>query len=225
MKKLFPYLIFIICIPLVIAAGAIFFQDKQYAFITIAITLLSIVPFFVSFERKQHTATKLVLIAVMVALSVVGRMLFFYVPGFKPVTAMVIITAIYFGGEAGFMTGALTALISNFFFGQGPWTPFQMFTWGLIGFAAGIFSEKLKNSKILLCIYGVLSGVVYSLLLDMWQVLWLDSGFNISRYLAMVVSSAGFTLLYAVSNVIFLFLLTKPIGSKIERVKEKYGII
>lgn len=70
---------------------------------------------FVSFERKQHTATKLVLIAVMVALSVVGRMLFFYVPGFKPVTAMVIITAIYFGGEAGFMTGALTALISNFF--------------------------------------------------------------------------------------------------------------
>lgn len=225
MKKLFPYLIFIICIPLVIAAGVIFFQDKQYAFITIAITLLSIAPFFVSFERKQHTATKLVLIAVMVALSVVGRMLFFYVPGFKPVTAMVIITAIYFGGEAGFMTGALTALISNFFFGQGPWTPFQMFTWGLIGFAAGIFSEKLKSSKILLCIYGVLSGVVYSLLLDMWQVLWLDSGFNMSRYLAMVVSSAGFTLLYAVSNVIFLFLLTKPIGSKIERVKEKYGII
>lgn len=85
--------------------------------------------------------------------------------------------------------------------------------------------RKIKNSKILLCIYGVLSGVVYSLLLDMWQVLWLDSGFNMSRYLAMVVSSAGFTLLYAVSNVIFLFLLTKPIGSKIERVKEKYGII
>lgn len=78
-------------------------------------------------------------LAVMAALGVVGRTVFQLIPlpNFKPVSAIVIITAIAFGPEAGFMTGALTAFVSNFIFGQGPWTPWQMFCWGMIGFVAG----------------------------------------------------------------------------------------
>lgn len=62
-------------------------------------------------------------------------------PNFKPCSAIIIITAVAFGPEAGFLTGALTAFVSNFIFGQGPWTPWQMFTWGLVGFLAGILQN------------------------------------------------------------------------------------
>lgn len=89
----------------------------------------------------------------------------------------------YFGSEAGFMTGALSAVISNFFFGQGPWTPFQMFSWGILGLIAGIIADPLKRSKIVLTIYAVISGILYSLIMDIWTVLWADGYFNFSRYL------------------------------------------
>ena len=106
--------------------------------------LVSSVPFFLVFDRKKPQARELVPIAVMAAIAVVGRTVFEIVPlpNFKPCSAVIIITAVSFGPEAGFLTGALTALVSNFIFGQGPWTPWQMFTWGLVGFLAGL----LKNA-------------------------------------------------------------------------------
>lgn len=223
-KKWVSYGIFALCIPAVILLGTAVFHGKQYAFITLAAALLSCVPFFLSFERRAQNSTRLILIAVLTALSVAGRLLFYAVPGFKPVTAMVVITALYFGGEAGFMTGALTAVLSNFYFGQGPWTPFQMFTWGLIGLFAGLLSEPLKKSRIFLCLYGIAAGVLFSMLMDIWTVLWWDGTFQLIRYLAAVASSLPVMAEYAVSNVIFLLILTKPVGEKLERVKTKYGI-
>lgn len=224
MKKRISYGILLLCIPLVLVLGATVFAQKQEAWITLAVMVLACVPFFLSFERRQQSATRLVLIAILAALSVVGRLIFAPLPGAKPVTAMVVITALYFGGEAGFMTGALTAVLSNFYFGQGPWTPFQMFTWGLIGLIAGLLSKPLKRSRIALCVYGALSGAVYSLLMDIWTVLWYDGGFNLSRYIANVATSLPFMAIYAVSNVVFLLVLAKPIGTKLERVKTKYGL-
>lgn len=217
-------MILLIAVPAIILAGNIVFQGKQYAFISLTVIILSLIPFFVSFECNNHTTIKLVIIAVMIAISVVSRIMFSMIPGFKPVTALVIITAIYFGGECGFITGALTALISNFFFSQGIWTPFQMFTWGIIGLIAGIISKYLKGSKVLLIIYGAISAIVFSLIMDLWSVLWQDGFFNLSRYFALIVSSSFFTVIYAISNVIFLLLLLKPIGSRIERIQNKYGI-
>ena len=160
----------------------------------------------------------------MIALSVIGRIIFTPVPGFKPVTAMVVITAMYFGSEAGFMTGSLSALISNFCFGQGPWTPFQMFSWGILGFIAGIIARQLRENKVVLAIYGIVSGVLYSFLMDVWTVLSADGYFNFSRYLAAVAAAAEFTVIYAVSNVIFLLLFAKPIGKMLERIKVKYEL-
>lgn len=224
LKKWISYIILLIAVPVVILVGNIVFQGKQYAFISLAVIILSLIPFIMSFEHNDHTTIKLVIIAVMISISVVSRIVFSMIPGFKPVTALVIITAMYFGGECGFITGALTALISNFFFSQGIWTPFQMFTWGIIGSIAGIISKYLKSNKVLLIIYGVISAMVFSLIMDLWNVLWQDEFFNLSRYFALIISSSFFTVIYAISNVIFLFLLSKPIGSKIERIQNKYGI-
>ena len=224
MKKWISYGIFLLCIPAVIYLGFTVFSSKSYAFIMLAISFLSCIPFFISFERKSQKTVKLVIIAVLIALSVLSRIAFAAIPSFKPVTAMVIITAIYFGSEAGFMTGALTAVISNFYFGQGPWTPFQMLTWGLIGLVAGLLSSGLKKNRIFLCLYGALSGVVFSLFMDLWSVIWWEGAFNLSRYLATVSASLLVMFLYAASNVVFLLIAIKPIGMILERIKKKYGI-
>ena len=224
MKRWLSYLIFFLLIPVTVLGGALIFKQKQYAFLSLCVTVFSCVPFFLHFEKKQSRAGQLILIAVMVALSVLGRFIFAPLPGFKPVTAMVVITAMYFGSEAGFMTGALSAVLSNFYFGQGPWTPFQMFSWGMIGLLAGLMAEPLKRSKIVLTVFAVFSGVLYSLLMDIWTVLWADGYFNFSRYLAAILSAAQFTAVYAVSNVIFLLLLAKPIGKILNRVTVKYGL-
>lgn len=224
MKKGVAYGILCLLIPAVTIGGAILFQDKQYAWISLCIIVLCCIPFFLRFERKSTEPKRLILIAAMVALSVIGRILFAQLPGFKPVTAMVVITAMYFGGEAGFLTGALSAVISNFSFGQGPWTPFQMFSWGFIGLLAGILAQPLKRSRILLMGYAVFSGVLFSLVMDVWTVLWADGFFNAPRYLAAIVSALPFTAVYAVSNVIFLLLFAKPIGKILDRIKTKYGL-
>ena len=224
MRKLLSYVIILILIPLVIFGGSLIFKDKQYAWVSLCITALACVPFFTHFENKDNNIKKLVLISVMVALSVIGRIIFTPVPGFKPMTAIVVITAIYFGSEAGFMTGALSAFLSNFYFGQGPWTPFQMFIWGLIGLIAGLIAKPLKKNNFFLAIYGVVTGVMFSLLMDCWTVFWVDNSFNVPRYLATVISSLNFMVLYAVSNVVFLLLFTGTIRKILERIKTKYSI-
>ncbi len=224
MRKWLSYIILCLIVPAVVLGGALLFKEKQYAWISLCVTVLSCVPFFLHFEHSENDVRKLILIAAMVAISVIGRFIFTPIPGFKPVTAMVVITAMYFGGEAGFMTGALAAVISNFYFGQGPWTPFQMFSWGIVGFLAGVIADPLKKSKIVLTVYAVVSGVLYSLLMDVWTVLWADGYFNLSRYAAAVISAAQFTIIYAVSNVIFLLVFSKPIGKILERIKDKYRL-
>ena len=140
-------------------------------------------------------------------------------PFFKPVTAFVIIAGVAFGGEAGFLTGSLSAVLSNFYFGQGPWTPFQMLAWGIIGLLAGVFAKGLKKSRLLLYGFGALSGVLFSLLVDVWTALW--TGIS---YVAALLSALPVTAVYAVSNVVFLLVLARPVGEMLERVKTKYGL-
>ena len=116
-----------IVVPAVIFIGVTLFNDRKYMLISVFIAFLSCLPFFVAFEKGRRTGRELVVIAVMSAISIVGRIIFAPIPGFKPVSAIVIITGMALGAEAGFITGSMTALASNVFFGQGPWTPFQCF--------------------------------------------------------------------------------------------------
>ncbi len=217
-------LLILLSIPAVVIGGTLLFRGRMYIWISLCVAILSILPFFLRFERREQNVRRMILIGALTALSVVGRILFAPIPGFKPVTALTVIAGLYFGSEAGFLTGALSALISNFYFGQGPWTPFQMMGWGLIGLITGLLASPLRRSRILLAIFGALSGLFYSLILDVWTVLWADGFFNPTRYLTAVLASGGFIVIYALSNVIFLLLLEKPIGKILERIKLKYGV-
>lgn len=223
-RKTVKYIIIAFIIPLTIALGAVVFEDRRYAFVSAAVAILSCVPFFLTFERGRGATEKIVVIALMIALSVAGRFIFAPIPFFKPVTAIVVITAIYFGAEAGFVTGAMSAVISNLYFGQGPWTPFQMFSWGLIGFVSGLLANPLQRNRLLLVLHGIISGIAYSFIMDIWTTLWADGFFNLSRFIASVISAAPVTAVYGISNVIFLLILNPLLGKKIRRIKIKYGI-
>ncbi len=209
-----------IAIPLIVFVGAVVFEERRYIFISLTVALLSLLLFACGFEKKAIGSRRMVIVAIMTALSVVGR----FIPFFKPISAITIITAIYLGSESGFLVGALSTLISNIYFGQGPWTPFQMLSWGLIGFFAGILANPLKRSMCLLLIYGVVSGVVYSASMDIWTVISYNGSFNLKLYAAALVTALPHMIMYCVSNFTFLYFLAKPFGEKLERIKIKYGI-
>ncbi len=192
---------------------------------TAIIAVMSCVPFFLSFENSRPLAKELVITAAMTAFSAAGRLIFAPVPFFKPVSAVVIMCGMYFGKETGAVAGALSAVISAVWFGAGVWVPFQMLSWGFIGFAAGIAGKRgLSQKPVLLCVFGVAAGVIFSCIMDVWTVLSADGAFSIDRWAALTVSALPVTAVYAVSNVVFLLILRKPLGKRLERLKTKYGV-
>jgi energy-coupling factor transport system substrate-specific component len=225
LKAAVTLLAYLFAIPAVLALGVLLWRGERYSLISIIVALVSCLPFFVRFEKSKTSARELVVLSVMIALSVVGRLIFTPIPAFKPVSAMVIITGIAFGPVAGFMTGSMSALISNIFFGQGPWTPFQMLIWGLIGFASGlVFRRGKRPHPIALTLAGLLGGVLFSVGMDVWTTLSSDGGFSLARYGFFALSALPMTVSYAVSNVIFLLILTRPMLQKTERLRVKYGV-
>lgn len=213
---LIPFLL----IPAAVAAGAWLIPPKYHAAVSLTVAILANVLFICGFERKKTGARRLVIVAVTVALSSAGR----FIPFFKPVTALTVLSGMYLGGEAGFLVGAMSAIVSDIYFGMGPWTPFQMLAWGMIGLAAGVASPALCRSRRLTLAFGAISGVIFSLIMDVWTVLWYNEGFSPALYLGACVTALPHTALYAVSNMIFLYFLAIPYGRKMERIKLKYGI-
>lgn len=226
LRLIISTMVIFVIIPVVLYAGVVYLDDRKYYFISVVIALLACVPLFIKFERRKPQPREILTIAVMAAISVAGRMLFVVIPGFKPVAAITIITGIYLGAEAGFLTGALSAIVSNIFFGQGPWTPFQMFMWGMIGFLAGVLGKTgVMEKKVSLILFGVFAGALFSFGMDIWGVISFSGIFSWEAYVAALGTALPFTIIYAVSNVIFLLLLAKPIGEKLKRIKVKYNIL
>ena len=166
---------------------------RKYLLCSLIVVVAAMLPFFMMFEGRKPKAREIMVISVLAAIGVAGRAAFFMAPSFKPVAAIVILTGISFGGEAGFLVGSLTMLISNMFMGQGPWTPWQMFAFGIVGFLGGLIFRrkrgKWKHFHLWLCIYGGLSVlVIYGFLLDTASVFMGMGGINKAAFLAMYAS-------------------------------------
>lgn len=208
-----------------IALGVILFRDRRYNLISVLLACAACVPFYAAYEKREGSIRRIVILAVMVAMASAGRFLFAFAPGFKPVAAIVILTGVYLGPEAGFLTGSLTALISNMFYGQGPWTPFQMMGWGMIGWTAGVpWLQPILRRKFPLVLYGFFAGFFYSAVMDIWTVLSYEGDFSWARYLVAMAAALPVTLEYAVSNVVFLMLGAGTIGRKLKRIQIRHGI-
>ncbi len=207
-------------IPMTVVLGAVVFDAKRHIWVSCFVAFFSVLLFLMGVEKKVVGTRRMVIVAVMITLCVVGR----WIPFFKPVAAITVITAIYLGSESGFLVGALSALLSNFYFGQGPWTPFQMLAWGMIGWLAGRMKKTLRKSRAALLTFGVLSGMVFSFIMDIWAVLWYEDTFRMSQYWVAIGAALPHTILYAVSNFVFLWFLAKPFGEKLSRITIKYGV-
>lgn len=217
-------LILVIFSILTVIAGVLLWQDQRYNLIIILVLIASMMAFYFQYEYSSVKTREVVIVSIMIALAVVGRTLFILFPSVKPVSALIIILAVVFGSQDGFLAGSLSALLSDFVFGMGPWTPFQMIAWGLIGYLAGMFSKQLYQNQWLLYLYGLISGILFSLIMDLWSVLTIEQTFNLTRYLVTFLSSLPVTIIYMISNVVFLILLKTTMFRILQRVKVKYGI-
>ena len=221
-------MLILIAIPITILFGVFFLNDRKYYFISILILIYTMIPFFMIFEDRKPQGRELIVIAVLSAIAVAGRGAFYMLPQFKPVVAIVIIAGVCFGAESGFLVGAMSGFVSNFFFGQGPWTPWQMFCFGIIGFIAGILFKKgrLKKNKLQLCIYGGLSTFfIYGGIINIGSLLMFTSHFSFKAIMATYASGIPFDLVHAAATVFFLFIMSKPMIEKLDRIKIKYGFI
>lgn len=159
-------LIFLI-IPAVIALGVTLFNDRNYIVISLMILGLTMAPFFMVFERRKPKAREIVLIAMMCAITVCAQLICGVTVPLRAGTAIIIASGIALGPEAGFLIGALGRFVLNFYAGQGPWSPWQMFCWGLLGFLAGLAFNRVglekKNSRNFRVIMGPVLCVAFAI--------------------------------------------------------------
>lgn len=215
-----------------IFAGSMLGGDRVYYVISVLVAIYSLVPFFVGFERRKPQLRELVVIAVLIAIGVIGRQAFFMLPQMKPVLAISIIAGASLGPGAGFLVGAMIAFVSNFFFGQGPWTPWQMMALGLAGMFAGLIFQKWNRRerkpsrlhKITACVFGLLSGYFYGLVVDLWTLFGYTEKPSLSAYLIVKSTAVWFDTVLAISTFVFLWVLYAPMIKKLNRIKLKYGM-
>ena len=202
---------------------------KNYYIISAVILVLSMLPFFISYEKRKTSAREITLIATFTALAVVSRAAFYLIPQVKPIAAVVIVAAVCLGADRGFFIGAFSAFVSNFLFGQGYWTPFQMGALGVVGLIAGLIFSKseLKRNRVLLSLSGfLLVTVIYGLIVDLSTV-FAALGDNITLGGVVSIYAAGlpFNLVFGLTTAVFLFVFGDMFIRKTERVITKYGII
>ena len=218
----------LLLIPLTLYFGIRLLGVTNYYLISLLVLLEAMIPFFLVFEGRRPQPRELVLIAVLCALNVAGRAALFMLPEFKPVVALTILAGVAFGGETGFLVGALSMLASNVLFSQGPWTPFQMFAMGLIGFLAGVLARcgVLRRSRLSLCLFGVIASVVIygGIMNPASALIWartLDWKLLLSYYL----TGLPVDLIRAAATWLFLWFAGLPVLEKFDRVKLKYGLL
>lgn len=206
-----------------------YFGNRKYYLCSLILIVLSMIPFFLSFEKRKPEAREIVTLAVMCAIAVASRAAFVMVPNFKPLIGIVIITAMAFGAEAGFLTGAVSAFVSNFIFGQGPWTPWQMFAYGIAGFLAGLLTKAgiLKKEKnVPAAVFGGLEILlVTGPILDTCSLFLMANEINKGSAAAIYASGFPVNAVHALATFLTVLLLEKPIMEKLDRIKVKYGMM
>lgn len=231
-RTLVATVLIIICIPLTLFIGSYYFSNQRYYLFGLIILLECMIPFFLVFEGRKPKARELVLLASLAALNVAGRTLFFMLPEFKPIFALTIISGVALGGETGFLVGAMTMLVSNIVFGQGPWTPWQMFALGIIGFLAGVLFRKglLRRSKTSLAVFGAFTSIVIygGIMNPAAALIWAGGGgasFNFKSLLAYYITGFPIDCVRGIATAAFLWLLAEPMLEKLDRIKTKYGLV
>ncbi len=168
-------------------------------------------------ESGPGHAAEIALVGTLGSAAAAGRVLFDAVPGVQPVTVMVAAAGVALGARAGFAVGAVAALVSNFFLGQGPWTPWQMLAWGGCGAICGVAAPVLRR-RVPFALACLVLGFAFSIVMDVWE--WYSffphTGaaltFQLGRGLWFDAAHAGGNLVLALVG-----------GPELRRLLERYG--
>lgn len=219
----------LLAIPVTVYVGGLLLPRSQHGLISALVLVECMLPFFLVFEGRRPKARELVLLAALCALGVAGRAAFFMLPQCKPVTALTIIAGAAFGGETGFLVGAVSMLVSNMLFGQGPWTPWQMFTMGLIGFVSALFfhSGLLRRTRWTMALYGFVAVLaLYGGIMNPASAIILY-GTQVTGKTLLTYYLTGLPMdcVHAATTALFLFVAAEPLLDTFQRIRGKYGLV
>lgn len=188
----------------------------------ILLAVLAILAFFFKFESVALGSKEIALVSMLAATSAVLRIPFTAIPNFQPCTFLIICSGYVFGPISGFMVGAMTPLISNFFLGQGPWTLYQMLAWGLIGYGAAYLRRFNLNRKGLIFI-GLASAFIFGFLMNIYFWLYFAYPLSLNTLIFAQLSSLWFDTSHALGNAIFLGLFGTKTIAILERYKRRFS--
>ena len=202
--------------------------NRHYYLASLLIILYTLIPFFMVFEHRRPQARELVVLAVLSALAIASRAAFVWLPNFKPICGIIMITGIAFGPEAGFLTGAVSAFGSSFIFGQGAWVPWQMFAFGLAGFLAGLFYRLhiINKNRVVLAVFGFLTiMLIVGPVLDTCALFLMANELNTSSASAVYLSGLPVNLVHASAVALTMYFFSRPMFEKLDRISLKYGML
>jgi energy-coupling factor transport system substrate-specific component len=179
---------------------------------------------FAWYERSRPPSQVVALVAALAALAIAGRIAFAAFPNVKPTTDIVVFAGYALGPAPGFAVGAFTALVSNFWFGQGPWTPWQMAGWGLCGVMGAALALGTRNAgRLTLAALCGVAGIAYGLLLNFSLMATYGGDLSIQRFLALEARAIPFDAAHAIGNVAFALLAGPAMVRMLVRFRERFA--
>lgn len=203
-------------------AGGILFGKRKYYFISLCV-IFETVAFLLAFEKRRPKPRELTAVGALCAIAVCGRLAFAPLPQFKPTLSVVIISGLCFGSETGFLIGAISGFVSNFFFGQGPWTPYQMLALGFAGLLSGAIFRRARVTRLTLSVFGFFAAFAYGAIVNVATALIMYQTPTAAEFAAAFASGLPFDVIHAISTVFFLRVAGESLCEKLERIKSKYG--
>ncbi len=217
----------VLLVPLTLFVAVAYVDRHSYNALSFIVLAECVLPFCLSFEGRKPSARELTVIASLCAIGVAGRAAFFMLPQFKPVLAVTIVAGVCLGGESGFLVGAMTMLVSNVLFSQGPWTMWQMFAMGLCGLLAGVLFRKgfLRRNRGALSLFGAFAAIVVygGIMNPASAILWGGGQLGAKIFAAYYVSGFPMDCVHAFATAFFLWTCGEAMAEKLERIKVKYG--
>jgi energy-coupling factor transport system substrate-specific component len=198
---------------------------RQYWLLSLVFVVLAMAPFFFKYETKRTSSREVMMMVMLIAIAAVSRVPFAAIPSVLPMTFIIIVSALVFGAESGFMIGALSAIVSNLFLGQGPWTPWQMFCWGMIGCLAGLLRDTWWMRRMWgKVIFGFVAGILFGWVMNLTKVITIMADITWEAVLTVYAAGLIFDLLHACSNVFFMLVFGAAWIRILERFKKKFGL-
>ncbi|MFB9972704.1 ECF transporter S component [Allobacillus sp. SKP2-8] len=202
------------------------FNYHNYLLLSLGIIGGIMMLFFIRFEIKTVKTREIVILALLSAIGAVARVPFAGLPSVQPTSFVIITVGLVFGAESGFLVGALAALVSNMFLGQGPWTPWQMFAWGTMGMSAGLLRQFAGMGNLwVLNTFGFIWGFIFGWMMNLWIVFSNMQNFTWEFLVGIYVSSFYHDLAHAISNIVFISLFSMSWIRILNRFKKKHGLL